>query len=536
MAEPEKGAAQARYDELVTWREPFLSRARDCATLTIPYLMPPQGFDGSTKLPTPYQSLGARGVRTLAAKLLLSLFPPNTAFFKFDIDDFALRALEAQAGGAGLRGEVETAFSARERATTMEMENSQFRVVASLALQHLIATGNFLIHVPRVGRARGFRLDQYVVKRDPSGNVLEIVVKEMVSPTVLPREVREAAAKGKSEQGTSTGTEQKTAELYTWIKRDTERWTVHQEANGIVIRKTRGVYPLDMCPWIVLRLGTQPGEDYGRAYVEEFLGDLDSLEGLSETLVEGSAAAARIVFLVKPNGVTQVRVVSKARTGDVHVGDANDVTVVQAQKHADLKVAREQAQDIATRLSYAFLLNASVQRQAERVTAEEIKFMASELDDALGGMYALLSSEFQLPVVTLYEDRMERVRKVPPLPKGVSRPIITTGMAALGRGIDLRNLRAFTADIVETLTPEIAFRYMQPTEYIKRAAASYGIDTAGLVRSDEEIAQAEQMAQLQALVQNLGPQAIQAMGGMGKEAVKSQLQEPKNGSSPAGQG
>jgi hypothetical protein len=531
MSEPEKGAAHARYDNLVTNREPFLIRARQCATLTIPYLMPPMGFTATSQLPTPYQSLGARGVRTLAAKLLLSLFPPNTPFFKFEMDDFTLRQLESSSGNKNLRGEVEIAFSARERATTMELENSQFRVVASLALQHLIATGNFLIHVPETGRARGFRLDQYVVKRDPVGNVLEVVVKECVSPTVLPKAVQDAAKKGDPEKD-GGGMEHKTAELYTHIKREADKWSVQQEANGVVIVETKGTYPLDRCPWVVLRLATQPGEDYGRAYVEEFLGDLDSLEGLSETLVEGSAAAARIIFLVKPNGVTQVRVISKARTGDVHVGDANDVTVVQSQKQADLGVAREQAQDIAQRLSYAFLLNASVQRNAERVTAEEIKFMASELDDALGGMYALLSSEFQLPTVTLYEDRMERVRKLPALPKGVSRPVITTGMAALGRGIDLRNLKAFTMDIVQTLGPEVAFRYLQPSEYMKRAAASYGIDTVGLIKSEDEIAREEQIAQLQALAQNLGPNAVNALGGVAKEAMKGQTQDQnQNGQS-----
>lgn len=529
MADPEKGAAHTRYEQLVTYREPFLRRARECAALTIPYIMPPMGFTTTTSLPTPYQSLGARGVRTLAAKLLLSLFPPNTPFFKFEMDDFALRALEAQTQHPGLRGEVEKAFSARERATTTEMETSQFRIVASLALQHLIATGNFLLHVPPKGRARGFRMDQFVVKRDPVGNVLEIVVKEQVSPTVLPQEVRDAEAKSegetKKQENAEEGCEDKNAELYTHITRGIDKWTVYQEANGIMIRKTRGTYPLDSCPWVPLRLATQPGEDYGRAYVEEFLGDLDSLEALSETLVEGSAAAARIVFLVAPNGVTSVRVISKARTGDVAVGSANDVTVVQSAKAADLRVAQEQAKEIATRLSYAFLLNASVQRQAERVTAEEIKYMASELDDALGGMYALLSTEMQLPIVGLYETRMEKNRKLPPLPKGVSKPVLTTGMAALGRGIDLRNLRAFTADVIQTLTPQVAFQYMEPTEYIKRAAASYGIDTEGLIKSDAEIAANEQQMKMEAMAKALGPNAVNQAGGVAKEAMKQHMQQ-----------
>lgn len=521
MSEPVKGTAKSRYSQLEANRLPFLQRARDCATLTVPYLMPPEGMSPGMTLPTPYQSLGARGIRTLSAKLLLSLFPPNTTFFKYSLDDFLIQKLT---GKEDMRGEIEKALSSRERATLDEMEGAQTRLVASIALQHLLVSGNFLVHIPTAGRARGFRLDQFVVKRDASGNVLEVVVKEMVSPTVLPQAVAEAVkAEAAKKQG--AGNEDKSAELYTHVIRQQDGWIVYQESGGVRIEGTEGTYPVDRCPWLVLRLATQPGEDYGRSYVEEFLGDLDSLEGLSETLVEGSAAAARIVFLVKPNGVTQVKVVSKAKNGDVAVGNAEDVTVIQAQKQADLGVAQKQAQEIAQRLAYAFMLNTAIQRSAERVTAEEIKYMAQELDDALGGMYALLSAEFQLPVVLLFEDRMERSHQVPSLPKGVVKPTITTGMAAIGRGIDLRNLRAFTMDIVQTLGPEVAFRYLQPTEYIKRAAAAYGIDTGGLVKPDQVIAQEEQMAQLQALVQNLGPQALQQLGGMGKEVVKGAVQQ-----------
>jgi hypothetical protein len=530
MAEAEQGTAKSRYLQLETQRLPFLQRARDCATLTVPYLMPPEGLTAGQTLPTPYQSLGARGIRTLSAKLLLSLFPPNTTFFKYSLDDFLIQQLT---GKEGMRGEVEKALSSRERATLDEMEGAQMRLNASTALQHLLVAGNFLIHVPPKGRVQGFRLDQFVVKRDASGNVLEIVVKEMVSPTVLPHVVAEAV---KADSKKQHGSEDKSAELYTHIIRRPDGWEVYQECAGAKLPGTEGTYPVDRCPWLVLRLATQPGEDYGRSYVEEFLGDLDSLEGLSETLVEGSAAAARIVFLVKPNGVTSVKVVSKAKNGDVAVGNAEDVTVIQAQKQADLAVAQRQAQEISQRLAYAFLLNTAVQRQAERVTAEEIKYMAQELDDALGGMYALLSAEFQLPVVLLFEDRMEGSHKVPPLPKGFVKPTITTGMAAIGRGIDLRNLRAFTADIVQTLGPEIAFRYLQPTEYIKRAAAAYGIDTGGLVKPDDQIAQEEQMAKLEQLAQNLGPQALQQLGGMGKEVVKGAVQQQGNNDQSSPQG
>ena len=72
---------------------------------------------------------------------------------------------------------------------------------------------------------------------------------------------------------------------------------------------------------------------------------------------------------------------------------------------------------IETRLQFAFLLNSSIQRNAERVTASEIRFMAEDLEQALGGIYSILSQEFQLPFVMRKMAMMEKSKKLPKLPK-----------------------------------------------------------------------------------------------------------------------
>ena len=93
-----------RYEQLVSERETFLDRARECARLTIPTLMPESGHSQSSRFYTPYQGIGARGVNNLAAKLLLSLLPPNSPFFRLTIDDFTLEELTKQ---EGMRAKVE---------------------------------------------------------------------------------------------------------------------------------------------------------------------------------------------------------------------------------------------------------------------------------------------------------------------------------------------------------------------------------------------------------------------------------------------
>ena len=44
-------SALSRYEALKRKRDPFLRRARECAELTIPALMPPEGHSDATMLP-----------------------------------------------------------------------------------------------------------------------------------------------------------------------------------------------------------------------------------------------------------------------------------------------------------------------------------------------------------------------------------------------------------------------------------------------------------------------------------------------------
>ena len=88
-------SAADRYEQLSGSRSPFLQRARDCAKVTLPGLIPDDNYGEHGSFKTPYQSLGARGINYLASRLLITLFPPNSAFFKLEVDSLALRVEEA---------------------------------------------------------------------------------------------------------------------------------------------------------------------------------------------------------------------------------------------------------------------------------------------------------------------------------------------------------------------------------------------------------------------------------------------------------
>lgn len=499
--------AAARYSQLERLRQPFLSRGRSAAKLTIPALLPPQGHNGDATLPTPFQGIGARGVNNLASKLLLALFPPNSPIFRLLIDDFTIEELTKQ---AGMKALVEEALGKVERAVMTEIEGAAIRVTAFEALKQLIVAGNVLLYLPPEGGMRAFRLDRYVVKRDPMGNVLEHITKETVAPDTLPKEFVSKLTPNARQKYNSALSADKTLDLYTRVQLRGNHWTVYQEVEGVEVPGTRGSYPKGKSAWIPLRFTKIDGEDYGRGYVEEYYGDLQSLETLTKAIVEGSAAAAKILILVNPNGTTRAKTIAEAPNGAVRAGNANDVTFLQLDKYADFRIAKETMSEISQRLAMAFLLNSAIQRAGERVTAEEIRYMAGELEDALGGVYSILSQEFQLPLVSRIMFALERKGKLPSLPEKMIKPTITTGLEALGRGHDQMKLDSLLQRL-SPLGPEAITEYLNVGDYIKRTATAIGIEATGLVRTEAEVQQIRQQKQLAAMGDKFVPEIAGAM-------------------------
>lgn len=477
-----------QYEQMAADRDAFLSRARSCAELTIPTLMPPEGHTGSTQYDTPYQSVGARGVNNLASKLLMTLLPPNQAFFRLTIDDYDLVEL-----GGDARGKAEEALARIERSATQVIESKAIRVPTFEALKQLIVSGNVLVHLPPKSGMKVFRLDRYVVNRDTMGNILKIITKETIAYEALPKDVMEALLENPEYQ---VDTNKKECDIFTCVKRVGKKYEVHQEVHDIIIPSSKGSYTEDKLPWMALRFIAIDGSNYGRSFCEEIVGDLKSLEALTRAIVEGSAASSKLLFMVRPNGTTKMRSIADAPNGGIVSGDANDVTTLQANKFNDFRVAQETMRGITERLSFSFLLNSSVQRQAERVTAEEVRYMAQELETALGGIYSVLSQEFQVPLVNLLLAKMQKEGKMPKFPKDTLKPQIVTGLEALGRGQDLNKLSTFL-QYLQPLGQEVIARELNIDDYIDRLGASLGIDTQGLVKSEEQKAQEQEAAEAQ---------------------------------------
>ena len=498
--------ARTRYDYLSSDRAQFLDEAKQASELTLPYLIRghEENYSGMRRLLTPYQSVGAKGVVTLASKLMMALLPVQTSFFKLQLDESELgEEIPKEA-----KTELDLSFAKVERTILESIAASEDRVVLHQALLHLVVGGNALLFMGRKGM-KMYPLNRFVVDRDGNGNVIEIVTKEKISKKLIQDQLPKDYLTNKAlTEDDAIGDD---CDVYTHVKRDNNRFVWHQEAYDHVLEGSNGKAPVETNPWIALRFNSVDGESYGRGRVGQFIGDLKSLEGLTQALVEGSAAAAKVVFTVSPSSTTKPAALAKAGNGAIIQGRPDDIGVIQVGKTADFRTAFEMTQTLERRISEAFLIMNV--RNSERTTAEEVRMTQMELEQQLGGLFSLLTVDFLVPYLNRKLSEAQRYGEIPRLPKKLVKPAIVAGINAIGRGQDRESLGQFLTIIAQTMGPEAINQFINSDEVIKRLAAAQGIDVLNLVRSMDDVkqdqaAQMEQQMQMQQM-KNL-PQMMSA--------------------------
>jgi hypothetical protein len=426
-------------------------------------------------------------------------------------DAAAEEALNADKEG---RAEVEQALADMEREVQKEIATSGIRVPTAEALKQLLVAGNTLVHAADDSDSLDiYTLREYVVQRDRSDKVLAIVLCEEVSPLSLEPDLRELALQApeaaESFGAGVTPSALKSVRIYTkiWLGED-GRYYEHQELAGRIIDGTRGSYLADEMPWLALRWTRVQGESYGRSLLNEYDGPIRSIEILTTSLLKGSVAAARVIPLVNPNGFLDPEDINNAEDGEFVFGTEDDLSFAQLNKFADFSVARAELEDLRKDMSAVFLLN--VARQAERVTAEEIRLFANELEGTHAGTFTLMAAEFQLPVIRRKLRRLEKrgvIGKLSAKLRDHIKPAIVSGVDALGRSQDLDKMAMALRSLQGVIDPTVLQQYTNPGKLIAYALMSAGVDIPDAVKSDEDVKQEQAAAQQQAQMGSLIEQA-----------------------------
>lgn len=475
-------------------REETLTRCERYAGWTLPMIFPDDPLMEYDEMQNDYQSVGAAAVTNLSNKIMMALFQPSKPFFRMQLT----QSQKEQVIETGLsQAEVDASLAQTERDAMRELDKINARVVMNDMVQQLIVTGNSLLFMPNEDMMQVYSLRDYTIQRDLRGTAVKIVIRETKAVAGLSGELAAMAmAEGYNDLDDIS--------LYTGIVLTSEnKYLVWQELEDICYcHKRVGIYQKDNLPWIPLTWNLARGKDYGTGLVENYAGDFHTLSTLAEAILDYTTVITDVKNLVNPTGMTDVREITEAASGAYVHGRQEDLFAYTASGEmgnaADFLDRRFAA--VERRIGAAFLLNSAVTRDAERVTAEEIRMQAHELESSLGGVYSRLATELQLPLAK------RLLRKLDATFKDIE-PVIVTGFESLSRNSELDNFRMFMSDLAGMADlPEQVLARLKFADVIAVLGAGHGVDYKKFLKDEDQV-QKEQTAKMQAQAQAAGMEA-----------------------------
>ena len=478
------------YDEKLSDRKPFEDRAIAIAKVSLPYVIRTDGADGAAAFANgAAQSFNGRLVNNLKAKMGMALLPPATSSFRLKPD--AIQLLEMFGKDAKPKEEMRQQLSNNTDAINGEIENQQIRSsLFDMVLQQIVVGSVILEKVERKGFVM-HTLKSYVVELDPQGEPMAMCVKETLKR--LPDDV------------IPEDPEATEWELYTMLhlNEDNTSWTMRQSMEGVDVGTPQTFKSYDDLPFRYFGWNWVAGDAYHRPFAEDYYQDMKQVDTLSLLNTQGSVIAAKVVIMVNQRGGrTRKDALVKAAMGDVIDGSADDVSAFQLEKNFDFQVPNEREASIKKELQANFLDTGSVQRDAERVTAEEIRVMAQQLEaSTLAGIYSKMALKWSKWMVGKVMDELG-------IKFETIEVSVLTGLDALGRSQEGQKLDSFVGRAANLQYAH----WIKTSELLQRYADLDGINTVGLRKTSEEVAKEQQEAQKQQAEQQLMESGAQAAG------------------------
>lgn len=469
-----------------------------------------------------YQEYGALLVNNLAPKLVALLFPAGRSFFNSKPG----KNLKAAMLKRGMdESAVNAQFAKMETEASLRVFLNAGYAQLIQALRHLIVTGNVLLHRDsKRGDFTAYGLQSYSCRRDGKGRAIDIVLRESTPINSLEQTVQ-TALRMKDRGRYANPETAPNVMLFTRIelkKDDSGRdyWEVTQQADEVDVGTT-GRYPYHLCPWICLTWNLVAGENYGRGLVEDYAGGFAKMSDGAQAMALYGIEMMKVVNLVSPGAGADIDSLANSENGEYVQGNAGEVQAHEAGDAAKFSAMQAWLQATFDSLAKAFMYKGNT-RDAERVTAYEIRADALEADTTLGGNYSSLSAQLQVPCAHVLMTEVEP-DNLGVLITGDLQLEIIAGIPALGRSIDVQNL-------VEAATNALAIvpglmqisRKIDPDKVVDMILTSAGVDTSLIYKSQEQLAQeaeaqAQQQAGQQAMMQQAAAaEAVETLQGLGE--------------------
>lgn len=475
--------AGARWAKLDGVRGNIIRRAERFAKWTISKVFPDDSYNQNNEaLSNEWQSLGAQAVNHLSNKLVMNLFAPSRPFFRLGPKKAAKEQLATIA--AEQKRAMENKLSVVERESSDVIDRLALRAKLYELLKLLIITGNALMVLKDKGM-RVLTLRSYVVRRDVNGSVIELLIREKVHKSEMDQDALSMALRS----GQFSLDVEGCAHHFRWVTFDSGKFREDQWYNDFKLpAEYSSSYTKERMPYHAVTWDLTSGNHYGSGLVEDYKNDFACLTALSQSTVMAAIMNSEFRWLIRAGAMTSAQDLSNSRNGDVLYGEQGDITPLPSGLESKIETNVAIAQQYIQRLGAAFLLQSAITRQAERVTAQELRMNAEELEGGLGGAYSRLAGGLQVPLADFCLDYA-----------GYSvnetnfEATVITGLAALSRVGDRDRLMEYLQSLASAAgLPPMMLQRMKISVLMSDLASAVGLDRDTYVYTDEEFAQMQQ--------------------------------------------
>jgi hypothetical protein len=481
-----------------------LTNAERCAALTLPHILLPDGEKPDDQTVTlDMQSLGAQAVNHLANKMMLAMFAPSRPTFRLELGKTTLSKIAADQSTASKYTDI---LAQSERDAIKALDSSGQRHKLHNLMLQLIVTGNTLL-ITDPDDLRVMSVRYWRVKRTIKGRMKTLIIKERICFDELDEDVQNAVPS--RARGRGFGFEDE-VDFYVVVDLmpGGKRYEITQWVDNVKLpSEFTSTVKVEDCPYVPLTWRLSDDANYGTSHVLDYIRDFEALSTVAESLVDGTVQTLEFRWMISPSlGSAAAEDLRKSVNGDTVSGNKDDITVLNGGNPLAVREALTVAQAWEQRLARAFLLQSAVTRQAERVTAEEIRLTAQELETSLGGVYSFLAATMQLPIAVWSLTKAGYKLKDADIEISV-----VTGMDSLSRLGDLDRLTQALGVLanVNNLPQGLQLR-LKMDALTTDVGAAVGLDMKKYLKSDAEVSQEQQNQQLDAINANTAMAAGEA--------------------------
>jgi len=436
-------------------------------------------FDTEEQTKIANQSLGADLLSSLSSKLIKSIFPFGSSFYRLYMADIEDSNQE----------EANNLLITLEEEILKKVSDIGIRAKLTTVIDNLLLAGNILLDT--TGEALNYyRLDEYVVFRRESGEWYRVVIKKKIVVLLNDNTPYTKYIKGMDSPDNEY-------DFYIVIDQDDKGMSTIKEYitdMHVVERDRKNIKDIGIHP---IRLTEETGRNYCYGYAKRYLGDLVQFDILSKVSLTSSIIGSKVIHLVNPTShlANHLDELNNAKSGDYIVGMQEDVVPYTSPHMYNLEWILGHLGGIEKRLSIAFLRGVGAVRDSERTTAYEVQMLISEMSEKFGGFYITISNGLQKPIFEFLV-RLLKIDKQVGKDKQIEVEFLN-GISNLRNQDQLQKLQQLVP--LEVIGQEMP-RFVSAEKTFKVYAKNLGLIATDLLKDKEEISSEEQEATQKAII------------------------------------